>query len=171
LDSKTDYFLDIFHRTKKKIYNFVLKMTYDRMLTEDIVQDVYVKFFESMDNIKSFASSEFWLFRTARNEIYQYYRKKKVHIDKFNPADVDEVEISSTESIEDNLEREDIRDRINEQLMFIPAEQKEVFLLKEYGGFSYKEISEMMQIDVELVKSRLFKVRKKMIDKISKIIN
>lgn len=146
-------------------------MTYDRMLTEDIVQDVYVKFFESIDNLKSFSGSEIWLFTTARNEIYRYYRKKKVHTDKYNPVDVDKVEISSTESIEDNLEREDIRNLINEQLMFIPAEQKEVFLLKEYGGFSYKEISEMMNINVELVKSRLFKVRKRMIDRISKIIN
>lgn len=171
MDPKTDYFLDIFHRTKKKIYNFVLKMTFDRMLTEDIVQDVYMKFFESFDNLKSFASAEIWLFTTARNEIYQYYRRKKVHTDKYAPVNVDKVEIRSSESIEDDLEREDIRILIYDELMFIPAEQKEVFLLKEYGGFSYKEISEMMNINIELVKSRLFKVRKKMINRISKIIN
>ena len=57
------------------------------------------------------------------------------------------------------------------QLMYMPAEQKEVFLLKEYGGFSYKEISEMVNIDIELVKSRLHKVRKKIIDRLSRIIN
>jgi RNA polymerase sigma factor (sigma-70 family) len=171
LNPETDDFLNIFHRTKKKIYNFVLKMTFDRMLTEDIVQDVYMKFFVSIDRLKSFSSAEIWLFTTARNEIYQYYRKKKIHIDKFNPVDIDNVDIISDESIEDKLEREDIRNHLNEQLMFMPAEQKEVFLLKEYGGFSYKEISEMMNIDIELVKSRLHKVRKKIIDRISRIIN
>ncbi len=171
MDYKTDFFLDIFHRTKKKIYNFVLKMTYDRMMTEDIVQDVFLKFFESIDKLNSYSRAEIWLFTTARNEIYQYYRKKKIHLDKFNPEDIDSVELSSDESLEDQLELRDIRNHLRNELMFIPPEQKEVFLLKEYGGLSYKEISEMMNIDVELVKSRLHKVRRKMIDRISKIIN
>ena len=49
-------------------------------------------------------------------------------------------------------------------------DQSEVFLLKEYGNLSYKEIAEVMSIDVELVKSRLFKVRQKLINKLSKIV-
>ncbi|MCB0744909.1 MAG: RNA polymerase subunit sigma, partial [Ignavibacteriae bacterium] len=49
-------------------------------------------------------------------------------------------------------------------------EQKEVYLLKEYGGLSYKEISETLVIDVDLVKSRLYKVRQKLINKISKMV-
>jgi RNA polymerase sigma-70 factor, ECF subfamily len=171
LNSRTDDFLSVFHGTKKKIYNFVLKMTYDKMLTEDIVQDVYLKFLESIDKIKSPSSAEFWLFTTARNEIYQYYRKKMIHTDKYNPVDVDNIEIGSDESLEDKMELDDIRNHLNNELMFIPAEQKEVFLLKEYGGFSYKEISDIMNIDVDLVKSRLHKVRKKIIERISKIIN
>jgi len=116
-------------------------------------------------------SAEVWLFTTARNEIYQYYRKKKIHVDKYNPRDIDKVEMSSEESLEYDLEIEDIRNHINEQLIFIPVDQKEVFLLKVYGGFSYREISNMMNIDIELVKSRLHKVRKKMVDRISKLIN
>lgn len=171
MDYKTDLFLNIFHSTKKKIYNYVLRMTYDRMMSEDIVQDVYMKFFESIDKLNSSSRAEIWLFTTARNEIYQYYRKKKIHMDKFNPEDIDNVDLSSGESIEDQLELKDIRNHLQDELMFIPPEQKEVFLLKEYGGLSYKEISEMMNIDVELVKSRLHKVRKKIIDRISRIIN
>jgi RNA polymerase sigma factor (sigma-70 family) len=171
LDYKRDFFLNIFHSTKKKIYNFVLRMTYDRMMTEDIVQDVYLKFFESIDTLNSLPRAEIWPFTTARNEIYQYYRKKKIHMDKFNPEDIDSVELSSGESLEDQFELRDIREHLQDELMFIPPEQKEVFLLKEYGGLSYKEIAEMMNIDIELVKSRLYKVRRKIIDRISKIIN
>ncbi len=163
--------MDIFHRTKKRLYNFVLKMTYDRLMTEDIVQDVFLKFFESMDKLNTPSRAEFWLFTTARNEIYQYYRKKKIHIDKFNPEDIEMVEPSSDESPAAQLELRDIRNHLQEELMFIPPEQKEVFLLKEYGGLSYKEISEVMNIDIDLVKSRLHKVRRKMINRISKIIN
>ncbi len=146
-------------------------MTCDRMTTEDIVQDVFLKFFESIDKLSSYSRAEIWLFTTARNEIYQYYRKKKIHLDKFNPEDIDNVELRSDESLEDQLEMRDIQNHLRDELKFIPPEQKEVFLLKEYGGLSYNEISEMMNIDVELVKSRLHKVRRKLIDRISKIIN
>jgi RNA polymerase sigma-70 factor (ECF subfamily) len=171
LDPKSIFFLEVFHSTKRKLYNFVHKMTFDKMLTEDIVQEVYLKFFESIDYLRSLPSAEIWLFTTARNEIYQYYRKKKIHTDKYNPVDIDAMDFRSGETIEDDLERQDIRRHIIEELIYILPDQKEVFLLKEYGGFSYKEISDMMGIDVELVKSRLHKVRKKLIDRISKIIN
>jgi RNA polymerase sigma-70 factor (ECF subfamily) len=50
------------------------------------------------------------------------------------------------------------------------VDQKEVYYLKEYGGFSYKEIAQMMEIDENLVKSRLYKVRQKLIKHISKMI-
>jgi RNA polymerase sigma-70 factor (ECF subfamily) len=49
-------------------------------------------------------------------------------------------------------------------------EQREVFLLKEYGGFSYREIAEVMNINEDLVKSRLFKTRRKLIEKLSKVL-
>jgi DNA-directed RNA polymerase specialized sigma24 family protein len=42
--------------------------------------------------------------------------------------------------------------------------------LKEYSGLSYKEIATLMEIDKELVKSRLYKVRQKLINRISKLV-
>ena len=52
----------------------------------------------------------------------------------------------------------------------MPEEQKDVYLLKEYGELSYKEIAKLLGIDEKLVKSRLFKVRQKLINSISKKI-
>jgi RNA polymerase sigma factor (sigma-70 family) len=46
----------------------------------------------------------------------------------------------------------------------------EVFILKEYSGLSYKEIASLLEIDEDLVKSRLYKARQKLINKISKIL-
>ena len=56
------------------------------------------------------------------------------------------------------------------ELENIPAEQKDVFVLKEFGELSYNEISRVLEINEELVKSRLFLSRKKLISKISKIL-
>ena len=46
----------------------------------------------------------------------------------------------------------------------------EVFMLKEYSGLSYKEIASLLEIDEDLVKSRLYKARQKLINKISKLV-
>ena len=56
------------------------------------------------------------------------------------------------------------------ELNKMEIEQKEVYLLKEYGGLNYKEIAKTLEIEVNLVKSRLYNVRQKLIDKISKLV-
>ncbi|QQS37924.1 MAG: RNA polymerase sigma factor [Ignavibacteriales bacterium] len=171
MKNKRDTFTEIFNHTKRKIFNFVLKMTSDRMLAEDITQNTFLKFFESLEYINDLQSAEFWLFKTARNEVYQVYRTKKIHVDQYGVDDIDELNLDSGESLHDSLEKKDLRQIINIQLDSMPAEQKEVYLLKEYGGFSYNEISSILGIDEELVKSRLHKARQKLIKRISKLIN
>ncbi len=46
-------FTIVFNRHKNKIFNYVLKMVNDRMLTEDIVQNVFLKLYENLDSIKN----------------------------------------------------------------------------------------------------------------------
>jgi RNA polymerase sigma-70 factor (ECF subfamily) len=160
----------IFNRFKKKLYNYVLNMTEDIMLAEDIIQDIFLKLYQNLDNIRSKENINFWLFTTARNEVYGYYRRKKIKTDQFNVDDVDEIEIESEENIEDELEKKEVKELIQTELNNLPVEQREVFILKEYSGLSYKVIASLMEINEELVKSRLYKVRKKLVKRISKHI-
>jgi RNA polymerase sigma-70 factor (ECF subfamily) len=67
----------------------------------------------------------------------------------------------------DKVETKELSEIINEEISFLPEVQKEVFILKEYGGLSYKEIGAIMSINEELVKSRLFKIRKKLTNRLS----
>ena len=169
----TEYIVEftlIFNRFKKKVYNYVLKMTADLMLTEDIVQDTFLKLYQNLENIRSKDNINFWLFTTARNEIYGYYRRKRIRVDQFNVEDTDEIEILSEANIEDEIEKKEIKELMQSELNNIPIEQREVFFLKEYGGLKYNEISNLLDIDEKLVKSRLNKVRNKLISKISKLI-
>lgn len=146
-------------------------MVPDRMMCEDIIQGVFLKYFENLDNIKNKNSSTFWLFKSARNEIYTYYRRKKIRVDQFNVLDADDIEIDADENIPDEYERKELKEIIMKILETLPVEQKEVFYLKEYGGLSYKEISAVMDIDENLVKSRLFKTRQKLVRIIRAAIN
>lgn len=160
----------IYNQYKTRLYNYALKMIYDKMVCDDIIQNVFIKLFENLDRIRNKESIQYWLFTTVRNDIYSYFRSKKVKIDRFIFEDTDDVDVESGDKIDYDFEQREIRELIMNELNKMSIDQRDVFLLKEYGGLSYKEISVMMTIDEELVKSRLYKTRQKLIRKLSPLL-
>ena len=148
----------VFNSFKKRLYNYVLKMTEDVMLAEDIVQDIFLKLYQNLDNIRSKDNINYWLFTTTRNEVYTYFRRKRIRTDQFNVEDIDEIE------------KREVKEIVIKELKNLPVEQKEVFILREYSGLKYSEIGNVLNIDERLVKSRLNKARDKLINKVSKLI-
>ena len=137
------------------------------MTAEDITQSVFLKLYENFENLQKKESANYWIFRTARNEYYNYYRKEKRKSninDDLITNQKDEFELESY------IELQEMKKIILSELDKMEIEQKEVYLLKEYGGLSYKEISETLEVEVNLVKSRLYKVRQKLINRISKLL-
>jgi len=155
---------------KKGVYNYVLKMVGNKMVCDDLIQNIFLKLFENLDTITNKESIKFWIYTTARNEVYAHFRKKKIDLTKFVSDDSFDIEVISSENIEYQFELKEMKKIILKELEKVSIEQKEVFLLKEYGGFSYKEIAAISNINEDLVKSRLYKTRQKLIDRISKII-
>ena len=159
-----------YNRYKIGVYNYVLKMVENKMVCDDLVQNIFLKLFENLKSIKNRESIKFWIYTTSRNEVYAYFRKKKIDTMKFTSEDTSDVEKISSENIEYQFELKEMKNLILNELEKMSIEQKEIFLLKEYGGLSYKEISAISNIDENLVKSRLYKTRQKLIDRLSKII-
>ena len=142
----------------------------DRMLCEDIIQNVFMKLFQNLNRIRNSERIDVWLFTATRNEIYSFFRTKRTHVDQFGVQDTDDLEIDASIQVDEEFELQEMKEMIMKVLDKLSIEQREVFLLKEYGGLSYKEISDIMKIDEELVKSRLYKTRQKLIYKLSKVV-
>jgi RNA polymerase sigma factor (sigma-70 family) len=160
----------VYNQHKTRLFNYALKMLYNRMQCEDIIQNTFMKFYENLENIRNIERIDVWLFKTVRNQIYTLFRAKKIQVDKYGVEDVDEVEIDSGFNLNEEYEHLEMKELIMNELNKMSVGQREVFLLKEYGEFSYKEISAMMEIPEELVKSRLSKTRQKLVNKISRVI-
>jgi RNA polymerase sigma-70 factor (ECF subfamily) len=159
----------LFNRYKRNVYNYALKMTVDNDISEDIVQNVFLKLFENLPNIRNKDSIVYWIFKTARNEIFTHFRKKKVIREKFEPLN-DEYTSGTNYSMSEAFELKEIKKIVLSMLEELPDEQKEVYLLREYGGLSYNEIARVTEVEEKTVKSRLYKVRQKIIKKLSKVI-
>lgn len=160
-----------YNRFKKKVYNYVLKMTGDVMLTEDITQTVFMKFYENLPVLKSENSFPVWIFKVARNEVFLHYRNKKSEPERFDYDETENFDARSDSFVDTEYEMKELASILKTELENLPYEQKEVFVMKEYGNLSYREIGELLQIEEKLVKSRLFKVRQKLINNISKLIS
>lgn len=160
-----------YNRYKKKLFNYTLRMTGNRMATEDILQTTFMRFYQNMGNIKHGVAIEFWLFKVVRNEIFTWLRSKKRISENYLSDDISEINIESEGSPESQLLEGEIKEILLKAVNSLPSEQKEVILLKEFSGLSYDEISEVCGIDTGLVKSRLYSARQKLIAQLSNKIN
>jgi len=142
-------------------------MIYDKMACDDIIQNTFIKLYENLDKIRNKDSVQYWLFTTVRNDIFTYFRNKKIRVDQFNVSDSDEIDLLSDDKIDYDFEQMEIREMVMKELNKMSIDQRDVFLLKEYGSLTYKEIAVIMNISEELVKSRLHKTRQKLIKKLS----
>ena len=145
-------------------------MSSDRMQTDDIVQNVFIKLYQNLDLIRNKDSILAWLFRSARNELYSLYRDTKLKKLYRESEDYNEIEKETDYSLSEEIENKELNEIIMKELENINPDQKEIFILKEYSGLSYKEIAVLIEIEEELVKSRLYKVRQKLIKRVSKLL-
>ena len=168
-DHKIEFTI-VFNRLKRRLYNYLLKMTSDRLTAEDISQNVFLKLFENFDKIKDKSKTDIWVFKTAKFEVFNFYRGKRVRVDQFGVEDSDELEISSDTDVLEVIELKDFKEKLEAEINGLPFEQREVFVLKEFGGLSYEQISTVIEINEDLVRSRLHSARRKLIAKLSKAV-
>lgn len=169
-DNQIVEFTILFNKYKKRVYNYALKMLNDQMQADDTVQNVFIKLFENLGNIYNKQSIQFWLFKTTRNEILTLFRNRGIKQLYTNAVDLEEVEIESPQLVSDEIENKELNKLILNELNNMNEDFREVFVLREYSGLSYKEVASLLEIDEDLVKSRLYKARQKLAIKISKFI-
>jgi RNA polymerase sigma-70 factor (ECF subfamily) len=157
----------VYNLYKKPLYNYVWKMVNNKSLTEDIIQNVFLKLFENLSAIKNNSNPENWIFITARNEVFGYLRKKKIRNENYMD---DNFECDSGANINDGIELSEIKDLIEKEIENMDEDSKEIFVLREYSGLSYHEIAHILGVEEGIVKGRLFRARQRLIDKISKLV-
>jgi RNA polymerase sigma-70 factor, ECF subfamily len=145
---------------KRLIYSYVKNWA----TTDDIVQEVYLKIYLKLYTFKGEASLKTWVYKIAINKCKDYLRSwhylRLVMTDKI-------IENNESCSIEDELMWKDTKSELIEKVMALPVKYREVIVLFYIKEFSLLEISELLQINVETVKTRLRRARGKLYDQYS----
>ena len=152
-----------------RVYSMVYGMLRNREDARDVAQEAFVKAYRNLASFRLESSFYTWLYRIAMNVAIDHVRKRKRQASSgfdegIATRDGDGMisESHHATSPAKALERKQLYKRIMDALEKLPADQKQVILLRELEGLSYKEISDIMGIPEGTVMSRLFYARKKM---------
>jgi len=137
-----------------KLYGFVFHIIKAESDAEEIVQDIFVKFWESRDKLLSYKSFESYLFTIAFNTTISLIRKRiseQKYIDHILKMQQD----VSAPDLADELQFEQLSGRMDQLIGQLPPRQKEVFLLSRGEGLTYKEIAARLHISENTVENHM----------------
>ena len=146
-----------------KVLKLVRRYIRDQSEAEDVVQDAFIKAFQSINRFQGQSSFFTWLYRIAVNSTLTHLRKNRLRT-FFSLEKVDENDRQSAEVIEaltDNsgVERDtyvkELQERLNEAMQKLSIKHRTVVTLFEIDGLGHQEIAEIMNCSVGTVRSRL----------------
>lgn len=153
-------FEELYHRYKRHVFRFCVKLTGDRSLAEDAAHDTFLKMYQGITSLADPMLFRSWLFTIARNEVFHIIRKRHSN----GALDCDSVWSGGTPlTLAQENETKAIMKKCIDSLK---VEYREVILLREYEGQSYEEIAAITGKSESSVKSRLFKARKALAEKL-----
>jgi RNA polymerase sigma-70 factor (ECF subfamily) len=146
------------HRTP--VFSFLLRLTGDRGRAEDLCQDTFLKVVKASGAWEERARFTTWVFAIARNLAVDESRRMAFRrAEPLDPPDPGERRRSEAASDDPPPDRAAdsamIRPKLEAALQALPPEQREVFLLREYGGLRFAEIAEVTATPENTVKSRM----------------
>lgn len=176
LNGEKEEFTEIVNRYLKMVYNFVYRLVSSEKEAEDITQEVFLKVWKNVKNFDVEKSLKTWIFTIAKNTAFDYLRKRKdIPMSVF---DNDEGENVIEDNLEDIERRPDEvfalaqnKKQINKVIKELSIIQKEVIILKYVNEMSLSEVSEIMDMSKDTVKSHhrraILKMRKLLSNKLT----
>lgn len=147
-------------RFKDPLMNFVYRFLGDRDIASDIVQDTMIKFYLNKDSYQSIAKFSTWIYTIAgnlsKNELKRRKRRVILSISNDDPDDItlqieDKKFIAPDRAADNSIKGE----MVQQALLRVKPIYRELVILRDIDGFSYEEISEMTDLSLGTVKSRI----------------
>ncbi|MCU0419026.1 MAG: RNA polymerase sigma factor [Cyclobacteriaceae bacterium] len=160
----------LLHRHKSRVYTAIYLIVKDRYTAEDLLQETFIKAIHTIKNGRYNEEGKFlpWISRIAHNLAIDHFRKNKRHpeITLENGSRVFDSLRFSESSFEDLQVWQDTKDRLRTLIKELPAEQKQVLIMRHYFQLSFQEIAERTGVSINTALGRmryaLINLRKKM---------
>ncbi len=138
----------VFNEYRNVLLFFVNSFLRDKDKSQDIVQEVFMRLYKEKNEIYNLKG---WLFKVAKNLVIDDLRRNKrfVYLDE-------ETEI---EDENENLKRNRLKSILKREIENLPKIYKDFFILRDVEGYSYEEIARKFKVPLGTVKTRVFRAR------------
>lgn len=158
-DGKVEKMAVLFEKHHVALFNFFMRLTGNRNISEDLVQEVFMRMLKYRGTYQGRSKFTLWMYQIARNAHIDYLRKKRDAL----PLDEQWSEpITTDDSPEDRLEGGQEVQLLRQALAQLPLKKREVLILSRYQNLKYKEIAELMGCHIGTVKAHVHRAIKEL---------
>ena len=153
---------------RKRILGTIYRLIGRSDDVEDVSQDVFVRLYYSLDQLRAVEVFEPWLYRLTTNAAYDYLRKRRRSMD-IRMADMSEEQVIAADAAEsgrrnsDEREQIEVRELLDALLGEVSEDDRILLTLKEVQGLSVRELAEVYDVNENALKVRLFRARQRVL--------
>jgi RNA polymerase sigma-70 factor (ECF subfamily) len=140
---------------EQPVYNYILRLTGDRSLSEDLTQEVFLRVYQGLPSFSLRSRFTTWLFQVAKNRVLDELRA----LDRRPRAVVNIEDAPPLEVVDAPAERSETIDAVWRAVEALNPDLKMALLLRDIVGLPYTEIAETLEITLATVKWRIYKAR------------
>jgi len=149
----------LINRHQSKIFGFIYSKILDRDISNDIFQDTFIKVIKTLKANSYNEEGKFlpWVMRIAHNLIIDHFRRNK-KMPMFRETEefsIFSIMSDDSPSIENKIIREQVEVDLRKLIEELPADQKEVLIMRMYQDMSFKEISEITGVSINTALGRM----------------
>lgn len=163
-------FRELIDNHREMVFRIAIGFLHDKNQADDIVQDVFIKFWEVRKDFELKAKFSTWLYRVTSNHCINVQRKNKFSTafssmfsnnGEYEKSDFEsQIKDNQTYNDDDNYKKAHLKLALKTAINSLAKKQRIAFVLSKYQDFSYKEIAETMELSISSVESLLFRAKK-----------
>jgi RNA polymerase sigma-70 factor (ECF subfamily) len=138
---------------RRQLFTYLLKLCNNRTTAEDLFQDTLIRVWSGLPNYNEQNKFSSWLFSIAHNTAMDSYRRKKVRSRVIHTDELPEAPETRDPQVE--VEHKETKELLLDAVNNLSDKQKQVFLLRQHGELSFKEIAELTQQPLNTVLSHM----------------
>ncbi|MBS0155951.1 MAG: sigma-70 family RNA polymerase sigma factor [Nitrospira sp.] len=154
-------FGQLIDRHASTIINLAYRMVGDRAEAEDLAQEAFLTAFKALATFRADAKFSTWLYRIAVNKCKDWLRAKRPGMGQHD-VDIDEmldVHVADEQTPERLLSQQQVAQELDQAIQRLPPLYREAFVLKHLEGLSYEEMEEILGVNSDTLKMRVYKGR------------
>lgn len=151
----------LFERHKKPLYGFFYRLTADADVSEDLVQNVFVRMIKYKHSYKGDGKFTTWMYHMARNLFADHYKKEKRMGWKEDPEVADKFYVDERNAEFQRIQSEEQK-ILQSALLRLSAEKREVLVMSKFQGMRYQDIALTLEMTESAVKVRVFRALKEL---------